>query len=241
MTPSSFGSAAVGAGADAYYPGDAYVDWLALDAYNWVGCAPGKPAAWRPLAQVAGPFRSFGLAHGKPLMLAEWGSAEDPLQPGRKAQWLRESMTTLVVVAGDSAPSPTSRRPAPAPGRWAPRPRRTAGVRGHRRTGRGPRPDVGAAASRASSTASRRCAVGFDGSASTGAGAASPAAASPSWTLDFGDGSAPATGTGASPSADRAHVRGRVAYRHASPCAPPTAARRRTSGGSPPRPARSSR
>ncbi|HLZ38348.1 MAG TPA: hypothetical protein VKP64_11490 [Mycobacteriales bacterium] len=95
MAPSSFGSAPVGAGADAYYPGDDVVDWLALDAYNWYGCAPSKPTSWRPLGQVVGPFRTWSLPHGKPLMLAEWGSSEDPADPQRKANWLREAMTTL--------------------------------------------------------------------------------------------------------------------------------------------------
>ena len=84
-----------GRGAAAYYPGDDAVDWLGLDAYNWYGCSPGKPAAWRPLATVVSPFRTFGKAHGKPLMLAEYGSAEDPADPQRKAQWLREAATAL--------------------------------------------------------------------------------------------------------------------------------------------------
>ncbi|HLZ36293.1 MAG TPA: hypothetical protein VKP64_00725 [Mycobacteriales bacterium] len=95
MAPSSFRHLPVGAGADAYYPGDDVVDWIALDAYNWFGCQHGKPKAWRSLAEIAGPFRAWALPHGKPLMLAESGSSEDRANPWRKARWLRESMRTL--------------------------------------------------------------------------------------------------------------------------------------------------
>lgn len=95
MVPSSFLPKPVGAGAAAFYPGDDYVDYLALDGYNWYGCQANKPQEWRPLTAIATNFRTFGLGKGKPLMLAEFGSVEDPAQPGRKAAWLRESMQTL--------------------------------------------------------------------------------------------------------------------------------------------------
>ncbi|MCL3861411.1 PKD domain-containing protein [Actinotalea sp. K2] len=95
MTPGSFGAAAVTAGAEAYYPGDDVVDWLALDPYNWNACTTGVPSRWRPMSEIAGPFRAWGQARGKPLMLAEWGSFEDSTSSTRKANWYRESMSTL--------------------------------------------------------------------------------------------------------------------------------------------------
>lgn len=95
VTPGSFGSAPSTAGADAFYPGDDVVDRVGLDAYNWYGCAPGKPAAWRSLAEVAGPFRRWAEARGKQAVLAEFGTAADPADPGRRAAWLTEAVDWL--------------------------------------------------------------------------------------------------------------------------------------------------
>ncbi len=95
VTPGSFGSSPATAGADAFYPGDDVVDWLGLDAYNWYGCRAGGPTSWRPLKEAITPFRQWALPHAKPLMLAEWGSVEDPAQPGRKAAWWTEAMSAL--------------------------------------------------------------------------------------------------------------------------------------------------
>jgi hypothetical protein len=77
-----------------WYPGDDVVDWIGADAYNFAGCAPGLPA-WRSLATAASAFYQWGSARGKPLMLAEWGSAEDPTDPDHKAQWITDAITTL--------------------------------------------------------------------------------------------------------------------------------------------------
>ncbi len=75
-----------------WYPGDAFVDAIAGDAYNWFTCRPGINTAWKSLAQIIEGQRVFGLAHPtKPLWLAEYGSDEDPAQPGRKAQWFRDA------------------------------------------------------------------------------------------------------------------------------------------------------
>ena len=72
-----------------WYPGDAYVDSIAADTYNWFTCRPGVNTAWLTLQTLIEPQRVFALAHpGKTVWLAEWASAEDPNQPGRKAQWI---------------------------------------------------------------------------------------------------------------------------------------------------------
>jgi len=60
-----------------YYPGDAYVDIVALDVYDieW-GSYPGAEAEWQHmLTQSYGLdwLASFGAAHGKPLAFPEWG------------------------------------------------------------------------------------------------------------------------------------------------------------------------
>ena len=85
-----------GKAAKHYYPGDAWVDDIAEDAYNWNDCRPGIDNGWRSLQQIVAPMRRFGLQHpGKRLMLTEWGSVEDQAQPGRKAQWISDAATTL--------------------------------------------------------------------------------------------------------------------------------------------------
>ena len=68
---------------EAFYAGDGYVDWIAADPYNWFT----RDRSWTDLGQVTSAFYNWGSAQGKPLMLAEWGTEEDPATPGRKAQW----------------------------------------------------------------------------------------------------------------------------------------------------------
>lgn len=65
------------------YPGNAYVDWVALDGFNW-GDTPGHH--WESMAQVFGPIYSeVTKLTNKPLMIAETGSAETG---GNKASWI---------------------------------------------------------------------------------------------------------------------------------------------------------
>jgi hypothetical protein len=83
--------------ADAYYPGDAYVDDIAADTYNWSTCRS-PSGRWQSPAELLEPQRRFGLQHPrKGLMLLEWGTAEDPARPGRKAQWIQD-MTRLLAT-----------------------------------------------------------------------------------------------------------------------------------------------
>jgi beta-mannanase len=80
--------------ADDYYPGDPYVDWVSADGYNWFGpSCKGRP--WRSFAEIFAPLQSWGHARGKPVMVAEFGSVEDPAVPGRKAQWLADALATV--------------------------------------------------------------------------------------------------------------------------------------------------
>jgi hypothetical protein len=85
--------------ADAYYPGDSFVDDIAADTYNWNTCH--SPAgSWQSPAALLDPQRRFGLRHpGKGLMLLESGSVEDPARPGRKAQWTSDLAALLAEPA----------------------------------------------------------------------------------------------------------------------------------------------
>jgi hypothetical protein len=80
--------------ASLWYPGDAYVDAMGADAYNWYDCRAGIFNNWKSLEQIIEPFRRFGLDHpDKELLLPEWGGYEDPATPGRKAAWITQAQT----------------------------------------------------------------------------------------------------------------------------------------------------
>ena len=85
-----------------WYPGDAHVDGMAIDAYNWHRCRPGIVNAWTSLKDLIEPFRVFGAAHpDKVLWLAEWGTVEDPNVPGRKAAWFQDAQELFKQPAYD--------------------------------------------------------------------------------------------------------------------------------------------
>jgi len=65
-----------------YYPGDAYVDWVGIDGYNW-----GATDSWQSFGQVFGPVYADYVGR-KPIMIAETGSVE---AGGNKAAWLADA------------------------------------------------------------------------------------------------------------------------------------------------------
>lgn len=71
--------------ADAYYPGDDVIDWLGTSAYNFGAASGGR---WISFADLIADFLAWSAPHGKPLIVTEWASNEDPDQPGRKAAWI---------------------------------------------------------------------------------------------------------------------------------------------------------
>jgi beta-mannanase len=88
----------VGGHGDIYptlYPGDAYVDWIAYDPYNWYGCKAGHKT--RSFAEITKPFYDWTAAHApsKPLMLAEYGLREQPASAASKADWFRDELVQL--------------------------------------------------------------------------------------------------------------------------------------------------
>jgi hypothetical protein len=77
--------------AEQWYPGDAWVDWLCADGYNW---APGKPGTqWRTLAEIFEEFHDWAVPHDKPIMIGETGVQER--NPGEKAAWYRQAVRDL--------------------------------------------------------------------------------------------------------------------------------------------------
>jgi hypothetical protein len=75
------------AGAQGYYPGSSYVDWVGADGYNW---APERPdSSWRSFGQIFSSFYRWGLSTGKPLLVGEYGVVEGA--PGAKAAWFMQA------------------------------------------------------------------------------------------------------------------------------------------------------
>jgi Glycosyl hydrolase family 26 len=76
------------------YPGDEYVDWTCLDAYNWAGTTE-PPQPWRSFAQIAGPsYREITeqIAPSKPMLIGETASTE---HGGSKAEWIADLFRDL--------------------------------------------------------------------------------------------------------------------------------------------------
>jgi hypothetical protein len=70
-----------------YYPGDAYVDWVGMDAYNW-GKNPIQPDIWLSPEQAIDPtLEVLEEITDKPVALTEVASSE---RGGNKASWIRD-------------------------------------------------------------------------------------------------------------------------------------------------------
>ena len=78
--------------AGSYYPGDAYVDIVGADGYNWYPMKSGS--TWTSFRAIFRDSNAFAIAHDKPWMVVEFGVQEDPAVPGRKAQWLLDALST---------------------------------------------------------------------------------------------------------------------------------------------------
>lgn len=76
------------------YPGNAYVDWIGLDGYNW-GTNPSHPGGWKTFDQVYRKSYRYlveSVAPSKPMMIGEVASSE---YGGSKAAWIREMLTKV--------------------------------------------------------------------------------------------------------------------------------------------------
>ena len=71
----------------AYYPGDAYVDMVALDGYNF-GDNHSEWHSWQSYHEVFESSIQAMTRYDKPLILTEVGCADDP----RKAAWLADCL-----------------------------------------------------------------------------------------------------------------------------------------------------
>jgi hypothetical protein len=105
-----------------WFPGRDYVDWVAADGYNWHGCA-GHDGPWRSVGDIFDKFVEWARnnAPGRDVMIAEWGSGEDPDQPPdpeRKAEWFRQGLTWFETQPLVKAISYFNAAPTPSCARW---------------------------------------------------------------------------------------------------------------------------
>ena len=77
------------------YPGSAYVDWIGMDGYNWGSV---NFVGWKSFTQIFQQTHKdiLSVAKGKPLMVAETGSAE---VGGNKSTWIVDAFTTQLTHA----------------------------------------------------------------------------------------------------------------------------------------------
>jgi hypothetical protein len=78
--------------AEQFYPGDSYVDWVALDGYNW-----GTTQTWSswksPAQSYDAMISRLRLLTTKPLALTEFGTTS---QGGNKSQWISDTFAYAV-------------------------------------------------------------------------------------------------------------------------------------------------
>ncbi len=78
-----------------WYPGDAYVNTVGADAYNWYTCGHGK-GRWQELSYLGDPVLAFARAHAKKASFPEFASTA----ASARAQWLINAHKYLVASRG---------------------------------------------------------------------------------------------------------------------------------------------
>jgi len=74
-----------------WYPGDAYVDNVGADAYNWYTCGHGS-GQYNDLQELGAPVLAFARAHDKAASFPEFASHAT----SRRAEWLRDAHSYFV-------------------------------------------------------------------------------------------------------------------------------------------------
>ena len=74
------------------YPGDAYVDWTAMDGFNW-GTSR-KDTIWLPSSEIfSSTYNTILKITHKPMMIAQLGSTETG---GNKATWISNAYSVAL-------------------------------------------------------------------------------------------------------------------------------------------------
>ena len=74
-----------------YYPGDAYVDWIGIDGYNW---GSSSSSVWRDFGSIFSSVYTVIKARypTKPIMIGEFACAPDG---GDKAVWITDAFSKI--------------------------------------------------------------------------------------------------------------------------------------------------
>ncbi len=75
-----------------YYPGNDYVDWIAIDVFNYGELLLGDGLRWMSFDQLASPIYNELAPLRKPMMVAEVGSSDIG---GDRAVWYREMLNQI--------------------------------------------------------------------------------------------------------------------------------------------------
>lgn len=82
------------------FPGDSYVDWLALDGYNW---AHSRGLPWKNFTELfrdsaynQDSYSELAALSNDRMMIAETSSVEHRNDPGRKGQWIKNAYLSAV-------------------------------------------------------------------------------------------------------------------------------------------------
>jgi len=80
------------------YPGDAYVDCISIDGYNWgtsqTVAVNGWASTWQTFVQVMTPAYKALAGIDKPVVIPEFASSESG---GNKAQWITDAFASLAT------------------------------------------------------------------------------------------------------------------------------------------------
>jgi beta-mannanase len=80
------------AGAEQFYPGDTYVDWVAIDGYNWG--ASETWSSWKgPEATYGGMITRLRALTARPLAITEFASTSEGNGVSGKSQWVSDTFT----------------------------------------------------------------------------------------------------------------------------------------------------
>jgi beta-mannanase len=82
----------------AMYPGDAYVDWVGYDPYNFYSC---NGSRWESPMESLKPFYDWlnaNITSTKPVLLGEYGSVSDSNDPQRIERWYAELAVALAAM-----------------------------------------------------------------------------------------------------------------------------------------------
>ncbi|WP_240138393.1 glycosyl hydrolase [Streptomyces sp. MUM 178J] len=85
------------------YPGDAYVDWIGYNQYNYFRCHKTDWKTFEDTQLASHAWMRENISDAKPLMLSEFGTADDPAAPRAQAEWYTQVPQVVKRLEGVKA------------------------------------------------------------------------------------------------------------------------------------------